>query len=70
MAETMEELKAQFIHWKTTLEKKRLKINLSKTKVMERGGGGGVVVLAKIDPHGVCCKRAKINCMRCKTCKK
>ena len=29
-----------------------------------------VVVLAKIDPCGVCDKRAKINCVRCKTCKK
>ena len=32
--------------------------------------GGGVVVLAKIDPCGVCGKRAKVNCVRCKTCKK
>ena len=41
----------------------------SKTKVMENGGGSGVVVLAKIDPCSVCGKRAKINCVRCKTCK-
>ena len=37
---------------------------------MENGGGSGVVVLAKIDPCGVCGKRAKVNCVRCKTCKK
>ena len=37
---------------------------------MESGGGSGVVVLAKIDPCGVCGKRSKVNCVRCKTCKK
>ena len=70
MAETMEELEAQFIHWKAAYEGKRLKVNLGKTKIMESSGGGGVVVLAKIDPCGVCGKRAKVNCVRFKTCKK
>ena len=37
---------------------------------MESSGGDGVVVLAKIDACGVCGKRAKVNCVRCKTCKK
>ena len=68
MAETMEELEAQFIHWKAAFEGKGLKVNLGKTKVME--SSGGVVVLAKIDPCGVCGKRAKVNCVRCKTCEK
>ena len=36
---------------------------------MESGVGSGVVVLAKVDPCGVCGKRAKINCVRCKTFK-
>ena len=70
MAETMEELEAQFIRWKAAFERKGLKVNLGKTKVMESSGGGRVVVLAKIDPCGVCGKRAKVNCMRYKTCKK
>ena len=69
MAETMEELESQIIRWKATFEGKGLKVNLDKTKVMESGGGGRVV-LAKIDPCGVCGKRAKVNCVRCKTCKK
>ena len=69
MAETMEELKAQFIRWKSAFEGKGLKVNLGKTKVME-SSGGGVVVLAKVDPCGVCGKRAKVNCVRCMTCKK
>ena len=37
---------------------------------MEKSGGNGVVVLAKIDPCSVCGKRAKVNCVRYKTCKK
>ena len=53
MAETMEELEAQFIRWKAAFEGKGLKINLGKTKVME--SDGGVVVLAKIDPCDVSC---------------
>ena len=69
MAETMEELEAQFIRWKAAFEGKGLKVNLGKTKVME-SSGSGVVVLAKIDPCGVCGKRAKVNCVRCMTCKK
>ena len=69
MAETIEELEAQFLRWKA-FEGKGLKINLGKTKVMKSGSGGGVVVLAKIELCGVCGKRAKVNCVRCKTCKK
>ena len=68
MAETMEELEAQFIRWKTTFEGKGLKFNLGKAKVMD--SSGGIVVLAKIDPYGVCGKRDKVNCVRCMTCKK
>ena len=70
MVETMEELEAQFIRWKAAFEGKGLKVNLGKTKVMESGGGSEVVVLAKIDSCGVCDKRAKVNCVRCKTFKK
>ena len=50
MAETMEELKAQFIRWKAAFERKRLKVNFDMTKVMESGGGSEVG------------KRAKVNC--------
>ena len=70
MAETMEELEAQFIRWKAAFEGKELKVDLGKTKVTESGGRSGVVVLAKIDSCGVCGKRAKVNCVKCKTCKK
>ena len=67
MAETMEELEAQFIRRKVAFEGKGLKVNLGK---MESSGGGGVVVLAKIDPCGVCGKRAKVNFVRRMICKK
>ena len=70
MAEIIEELEAQFIRWKAAFEGKGLKINLGKTKIVESGGGSGVVVLAKINPFSVCRKRAKVNCVRGKTCKK
>ena len=61
MAETIKELEAQLIRWKAAFKGKGLKVNLGKTKVME---SGGVVVLAEIDPCGVCGKRAKVNCVR------
>ena len=61
MTETIEELGAQFIRWKAAFEEKGLKINLGKTKVMESGGGTGVVVLTKIDLCSVCGKRPKVN---------
>ena len=64
MAETIKKLEAQFIRWKAAFEGKGLKVNL--TKVME--SGGGVVVLVKIDPCCVCGKRAKVNCVKYKTC--
>ena len=69
-ADTMEKLEEQFIRWKKAFEGERLKVNFSKTKIMKSGGGDSLVVVwAKIDPCGVCGKRAKVNCVRCKTCK-
>ena len=62
MAETGEELEAQFIRLEAVFEGKGLRVNLGKTKVIETGGGSGTVVLAKIDPCCVCGKRAKVNC--------
>ena len=40
MAETMDQLEAQFIRWKAAFEEKGLKVNLGKTKDMKSGGGG------------------------------
>ena len=70
MAETLAEIKAQFIHGMAAFEEKELKINLGKTKIMESDNGSWVVVLTKIDLYGVFGKTAKVNCVKYKTCKK
>ena len=37
---------------------------------MESGGDSGVVILVKMDSCGAFGEKAKVNCVRCKTCKK
>ena len=69
MADSMEELRMKFDKWKGAIEKKGLKVNLSKTKVMV-SGVGGVKVVSKVDPCGVCDKRVKRNSILCVGCKK
>ena len=58
MVESMEEL--QFDRWKIAIEKKGLKVNLRKTKVIVSGEGGDRAI-SMIDPCGVCDKRVKAN---------
>ena len=67
IAETMEELETQFIGWKAAFEEKKLKVNFGETKVIESGGGSGLLSWLI---YVVCGKRPKVNCVRCKTCKK
>ena len=69
MADSMEELRVKFDKWKNAIEKKGLKVNLSKTKVMV-SGIGGVNVVSSVDPCGVCDKRVKRNSILCVGCKK
>ena len=59
MAETMGGSEAHFFRWKAVFERKGLKVNLGKKNVIKKGGGSGVVVLAKIDSCGVCGMRAR-----------
>ena len=40
MADSMEELQAKFDGWRNALERKGLKVNMSKMKVMVSGEGG------------------------------
>ena len=40
IAESMEEMQLKFHRWESEIEKKRLKVNRGKTKVMVRGEGG------------------------------
>ena len=70
MAESMEELEVQFNCWKAAFEGKGLRVNMGKSKILECGTGKSLSVEAKIDPCGVCGRRAKTNCIRCKTCQK
>ena len=69
MADSMEELQLKFDRWKGAIERKGLKVNMSKTKVMVSGEGGEKLV-SRIDPCGVCDKRVKANSVLCKGCNK
>jgi hypothetical protein len=40
MADSMEELQLKFDRWKSVIERKGLKVNMGKTKVMVSGEGG------------------------------
>jgi hypothetical protein len=69
MADSIEELQVKFDKWKSAIEKKGLKVNMGKTKVMVSGEGGERVV-SRIDPCGVCDKRVKANSVLCTGCQK
>jgi hypothetical protein len=69
MADSMEELQVKFYKWKSAIEKKGLKVNMGKTKVMVSGEGGERVV-SRIYPCGVCDKRVKANSVLCTGCQK
>ena len=69
VSETMEELREKFKKWKEALERKGMKINLGKTKVMVSGSEGKRSD-SKIDPCSVCGKRVMANSMVCKKCEK
>ena len=69
MADSMEELQLKFDRWKSVIEKKGLKVNIGKTKVMVSGEGGDRVI-SRIDPCGVCDKRVKANSVLCIGCQK
>ena len=51
------------------LKRKGLKEKVCKTKVMV-SGEGGVKVVSKVDPCGVCDKREKANSILCVVCNK
>ena len=69
MADSMEELSGKFDKWKDAMERKGMKVNMGKTKVMVSGEGGERVV-SKVDPCGVCDRRVKSNSVLCVGCGK
>jgi hypothetical protein len=69
MADSMEELQVKFDKWKDAIEKKGMKVNMGKTKVMVSGEEGERVV-SRVDPCSVCDKRVKANSVLCVECRK
>ena len=67
MSEMMEGLKERFLKWRSTLESKRLKINLEKMKVMVCVSEGEVIC-SRIDPCEICGKRVTVNLVLCTKC--
>ena len=67
--ESRENLKEQFLKWKEAFERKGLKVNLKKTKVMVSGSEGEVLE-SKVDPYAKCGKRVMKNSVMCTKCGK
>ena len=67
LAESMEELRKKLSNWRDAIEKKGMKVNISKTKCLV-SGEGGVKEISKIDPCAVCSKRVKRNSILCSSC--
>ena len=69
MSESLEDLRERFQSWRDTLESKRLRINIRKTKMMV-SGAEGEVVRSRVDPCGICGKRVMSNAVWCTLCRK
>ena len=71
IAETEEELVEKIKRWKDGMEKKGLRVNVAKTKVIRCQKKKGVQVEeASKDPCGVCNKRVGRNSIICRSCGK
>ena len=64
-----EELREKLWKWKEALERKGLKMNLGKTKVVVSGAESEVSV-SKIDPCSICGKRVVTRSVLCVKCGK
>ena len=62
-----ETIKERFWNWKDALESKGLKVDTRKPKVM-LSGSEGELFKSKIDPCGVCGRKAMINSVLCTKC--
>ena len=67
ICETKEEGRQRFLAWRNVLERKGLKVNISKMKVM-RCAQDGVLKETTVDPCSVCGKRVGVNSVHCATC--
>ena len=69
MSECMDELRCKFKRWKEALERKGMRVNIAKTKVMVSGSEGEVLT-SKVDPCGLCGRRVMTNSVFCAKCGK
>ena len=67
ICETKEEARQRFVAWRNALESKRLKVNISKMKIM-RCAQESVPKEAAVDPCSVCGKRVSVNSIHCAIC--
>ena len=67
MSEDKDDLNERFWNWKNALERKDLKVNTIKTKLMV-SGSEGKLFKSKIDPCGVCGRRVMVNSGLCTKC--
>ena len=68
LADTEDELKEKLQRWKSGLERKGLRVNVGKTKVMKCGVGLKKTVDTGKYPCGVCGKGVKSNSIQCTVC--
>ena len=68
LADTEDELKEKLQRWKSGLERKGLRVNVGKTKVMKCGVGLKKTVDSGKYPCGVCGKGVKSNSIQCTLC--
>ena len=69
-AETKEEVTTMFNRWKAAMERRGLKINMSKTMVMTTGKEAGEVIQSGRWPCGSCGRGVGANSILCQECGK
>ena len=69
LSETIEELRDEFLKWKEAFERKGLKVNIGKIKVMVSSGiTQDGFSKSNVDPCCICCLRANANSVFCVQC--
>ena len=69
ISKSLEDLRERFQRWRSTLEGKKLKVNVEKIKKIG-SGTEGEIALRKIDSCGICGKMVGPNTVCCTQCPK
>ena len=69
IAESLEECVTRLLVWKEGMEKKGLRVNARKTKIMICGTGLDVLESSGKFPCAVCCTGVGSNCIYCSSCR-